>query len=45
MSKVSTKVQPSPSCNDMKTVQDIMVKVMVSVLCDTGCTGVIVKQF
>ena len=42
--KVSTTAQPSPICNDMKTVQSIMGNQMVSVLRDTGCTGVIVKQ-
>ena len=42
--KVSTTAQPSPICNDMKTVQGIMGNQMVSVLRDTGCTGVIVKQ-
>ena len=42
--KVSTTAQPSPICNDMKTVQGIMGNDMVSVLRDTGCNGVIVKQ-
>ena len=42
--KVSTTAQPSPICNDMKTVQGIMGNQIVSVLRDTGCTGVIVKQ-
>ena len=42
--KVSTSAQASPICNDMKTVQGVMGKEMVSVLRDTGCTGVIVKQ-
>ena len=42
--KVSTTAQPSPICNDMKTIQGIMGNEMVSVLRDTGCTGVIVKQ-
>ena len=42
--KVSTSAQASPICNDMKTVQGVMGKEMVSVLHDTGCTGVIVKQ-
>ena len=42
--KVSTTARPSPICNDMKTVQGIMGNEMVSVLRDTGCTGVIVKQ-
>ena len=41
--KVSTTAQPSPICN-MKTIQGIMGNEMVSVLRDTGCTGVIVKQ-
>ena len=42
--KVSTTAQPSPICNDIKTVQGVMGNKMVSVLRDTGCTGVIVKQ-
>ena len=42
--KVSTTAQPSPICNDMKTVQGIMGNEMVSILRHTGCTGVIVKQ-
>ena len=42
--KVSTTAQHSAICNDMKTVQGVMENGMVSVLCDTGCTGVIVKQ-
>ena len=44
MLKVSTTAQPSLICNYMKTVQGVMGKEMVSVLRDTGCTGVIVKQ-
>ena len=42
--KLSTTDQPSPICNDMKTIQGVMGNEMVSVLHDTGCTGVIVKQ-
>ena len=42
--KASTTAQPSPICNDMKTVKGVMGNEMVSVLRDTGCTGVIVKQ-
>ena len=42
--KVSTIAQPSPICNDMKTIQGIMGNKMVSALRNTGCTGVIVKQ-
>ena len=31
--------QPSPICNDMKTVQGVMGNEIVSVLRDTWCTG------
>ena len=42
--KGSTTAQHSPICKYMKTVQGVMGNEMVSVLRDTGCTGVIVKQ-
>ena len=42
--KVSTTAQPSPICNDMKTVQGVMGNEMVNVLRDTGGTRVIIKQ-
>ena len=42
--KVNTTAQPSHICNDMKTVQGVMGNEMVSVLRDTRCIGVIVKQ-
>ena len=42
--KVSTTARPSLTNNDMKTLKGIIGEKIIDVLCDTGCTGVIVKQ-
>ena len=42
--RVSTSSQMTLCCDNMKTVQGMLGQEIVKILCDTGCTGVLVKQ-